>query len=312
MEDSRIQILLAVFNGAQYLEAQIESLRAQTYPDWELLISDDGSSDGSLEIIDFYCNLDSRIHLVLDGVVAGSAKLNFFNLLGLAKADYVMFCDQDDVWDEDKIEVTLNRMREVESHNSEMPILVATDLRVVDQNLNLISESFLKMSGMKSSKTDFGYFMSSCLVTGCTMMANRSLCALVQRVDLNPDPVLMHDWWLSLVASAFGRVSYINSQTISYRQHGSNSVGAKKRSILNALMTIEDMHQHMLETIDQVDEFKRVYGADLGEGIRKQMESYLSIRNIRPWCVPACLSAAGAWRDDTLGNIGMVLALIWR
>ena len=138
-EDSRIQILLAVFSGAQYLEEQIESLRAQTYSDWELLISDDGSSDGSLEIIDYYCNLDSRIYWVLDGIVAGSAKRNFFNLLGLAKADYVMFCDQDDVWDENKIEVTLNRMREVESRNSGMPILVSTDLRVVDQNQSAYS-----------------------------------------------------------------------------------------------------------------------------------------------------------------------------
>ena len=138
-EDSRIQILLAVFSGAQYLEEQIESLRAQTYSVWELLISDDGSSDGSLEIIDYYCNLDSRIYLVLDGIVAGSAKRNFFNLLGLAKADYVMFCDQDDVWDENKIEVTLNRMREVESRNSGMPILVSTDLRVVDQNQSAYS-----------------------------------------------------------------------------------------------------------------------------------------------------------------------------
>ena len=312
MEDSEIQILLAVFNGAQYLEAQIESLRAQSYSNWELLISDDGSSDGSTEIIDFYCKLDSRIHLVLDGVVAGSAKRNFFNLLNLADSDYVMFCDQDDVWDDDKIEKTLNRMHDIEARYSRMPVLVSTDLRVVDQNLDLISESFLRMSGMKSSKVDFGYFMSSCLVTGCTMMINRSLCDLVQRVSLNLDSVLMHDWWLSLVASAFGQVSYIDSQTISYRQHGSNSVGAKKRSIFNALVTIKDMHQHMMETIDQVNEFRRVYGADLDDDNRKQMESYLSIRSVGAWRVPAQLSAAGAWRDDILGNIGMILAIIWK
>lgn len=165
-----VQILMAVYNGEEYLSAQIESILAQSYEDWELLISDDCSSDSSLEVVKKYCKVDSRIRLVLDGAHFGSAKAHFMALIREASAPYVMTCDQDDVWDSNKIELTLNEMRRHE--DGEKPLLVCTDLRVVDQDLNQISPSFLAYSGMDASKLDFGYFLASCLVTGCTMMMN--------------------------------------------------------------------------------------------------------------------------------------------
>lgn len=316
MSNEKVQILMAVFNGAQFIQAQIDSLCSQTYADWELLVSDDNSSDSSLSIIRDYCKRDSRIRLVLDGVHAGSAKQNFMNLLKVADADYVMFCDQDDIWDSNKIELTLHNMKcKQATCPSSFPILLSTDLRVVDQDLNLIADSFLKMTGLKSDKTDFGYFMSSYLVTGCTMMINRPLLLLVQDAKPNIDAILMHDWWLSLIASSFGCVSYINEQTISYRQHAHNSVGAQRRSlvdIVDALTNMSRVHQNAIKTILQVDEFNRLYGNNLSDECKNQMEAYLSLRCAKIWEIIPCLCRAKAWRCDFISNLGLILAFVWR
>ena len=211
-----VQIVMAVYNGGKYLVEQLESLRAQTFTDWELLVSDDGSTDESLPIIKRYCEADNRMKLVLEDRHYGGAKQHFMALFGFADAPYVMACDQDDVWDANKIEVTLATMRANE--NGEKPLLVCTDLRVVDESLNLVSPSFLDYSGMDASKLDMGYFLASCLVTGCTMMVNRCLLELLQK-KVDADRIVMHDWWASLVASAFGEVVYLRRSTISYRQH---------------------------------------------------------------------------------------------
>ena len=312
MSKGKVQILMAVFDGAQYIQAQIDSLLSQTYTDWELFISDDNSCDSSLSIIRDYCKKDSRIRLVLDDVHAGSAKQNFMNLLSVADADYVMFCDQDDIWDSNKIELTLHNMKcEEAARPSGLPILLSTDLRVVDQDLNLIASSFLKMTGLKFDKTDFGYFMSSCLVTGCTMMINRPLLLLAQNAEPNIDAILMHDWWLSLIASAYGHVSYINKQTISYRQHAHNSVGAQRRSVIDALANMSRVHQNAIKTVLQVDEFKRLYGNDLSDEYKNQMEAYLSLSHAKIWQIIPCLCRSRAWRCDTVANLGLILAFAW-
>ena len=234
-----VQILMAVYNGEEYLCEQVDSLLSQTFGDWELLVSDDASSDGSLAILQEYARRDERIHVVLEGEHYGSAKRHFMALLRLADAPYVMTCDQDDVWDPDKIEVTLRAMRDAEEGKGERPLLVCTDLRVVDGALREISPSFLAYSGMDASTPSFGYFLASCLVTGCTMMVNRHLLGLLQR-PARDESVIMHDWWASLIAAAFGEVIHLDRATIAYRQHGDNSVGADRFTVRRALAALED------------------------------------------------------------------------
>ena len=309
MDRPKIQILMAVFNGESYLSDQIKSIQSQTYSNWELLISDDGSTDGSLDIIKNAIDEDHRIRMVLDAKQYGSAKKHFMALTEIATSDYVMYCDQDDIWDKDKIEITLNEMLQAEKHHPHKPILVSTDLRVVDSNLGLLHPSFLRMSGMKSSKRDFGYFLSSCLVTGCTMMINRELRRIATR-SVNIDKIIMHDWWLSLIASAFGYVYYIPKATISYRQHGDNSVGAEKRSIITALLSLKLMHDRMMLTIEQASEFYNCYNEQLVGKNRRQIISYLQLRDANAFQIIPCLTKANAWRDDWLGNLGMIIRFI--
>lgn len=305
---AEVQILMAVYNGGEYLREQLDSLLSQTFEDWQLLVSDDVSSDDSLAIINEYCGRDSRIKRVLDGKRYGGAKQHFMALLRLADAPYVMTCDQDDVWDRDKIDFTLAAMRRLES-KSFNPLLVCTDLRVVDKDLNVISPSFLAYSGMDAGCRDFGYFLASCLVTGCTMMVNRPLLELLQR-PVDEDAIIMHDWWASLIAAAFGEVVHLDKATISYRQHGDNSVGAERFSVTRALAAIGDKIATENAAIDQAAEFARAFGAELNKTQAAQAEAFLKIRASSRIGRIGLLTRAGVWRKGALRNAGTLLAFL--
>lgn len=304
-----VQILMAVYNGEEYLCEQVDSLLSQTFGDWELLVSDDASSDGSLAILQEYARRDERIHVVLEGEHYGSAKRHFMALLRLADAPYVMTCDQDDVWDPDKIEVTLRAMRDAEEGKGERPLLVCTDLRVVDGALREISPSFLAYSGMDASTPSFGYFLASCLVTGCTMMVNRHLLGLLQR-PARDESVIMHDWWASLIAAAFGEVIHLDRATIAYRQHGDNSVGADRFTVSRALAALEDKRATERAAIAQAGEFRRVFAKDLDERRLSQLDAYLKVPAAPPVVRPALLTKAGVWRRGLLRNAGTLLVFM--
>ena len=302
-----VQILMAVYNGEEFLREQVDSLLAQTFGDWELLVSDDASTDGSLAILREYARRDARIRVVLEDERFGSAKRHFMALLRLADAPYVMTCDQDDVWDPDKVEVTLRAMREAEE--GERPLLVCTDLRVVDGALREISPSFLAYSGMDASTPTFGYFLASCLVTGCTMMVNRPLLRLLQR-PAHDESVIMHDWWASLIAAAFGEVIHLDRTTIAYRQHGDNSVGADRFTVRRALAALDDKRATERAAIAQAGEFRRVFAGKLDERRLSQLDAYLKVPTASPVARPALLTKAGVWRRGLLRNAGTLLVFM--
>lgn len=302
-----VQILMAVYNGEEYLPAQIDSLLAQTYGDWELLVSDDCSTDGSLAVIERYCRRDPRIRLVLEGKRYGSAKKHFMALLREAQAPYVMTCDQDDVWDPDKIDVTLQAMR-AQEHDGK-PLLVCTDLRVVDRELNELSPSFLAYSGMDAGTLTFGYFLASCLVTGCTMMVNAPLLRLMQ-APCDEDALVMHDWWASLVAAAFGEVVHLDRATISYRQHGDNSVGAERFTVGRALAALDQKRDAERAALSQAVEFKRLFCDKLDERQLGQVDAFIAIEKANPLARIGLMCKADIWRRGLLRNAGTFLTLM--
>ena len=107
----KIYILLATYNGEKYIKAQIHSLLCQTYEDWNLLIHDDGSNDNTVNIIKKLQEKDERIILIEDGIKCGGAGANFLHILkNYSTADYITFCDQDDIWLETKIEELMQKM----------------------------------------------------------------------------------------------------------------------------------------------------------------------------------------------------------
>ena len=142
-----------------------------------------------------------------------------------------MFCDQDDVWREDKIEITLNKMLEIEKDNTGEPILIHTDLKVVDEELNVISKSMFKYQRLDlTNQYKVEKIALENIVTGCTMMLNKHLVKISKDI---PKEAIMHDWWIAIITLKHnGVIEFVNKATILYRQHSVNSIGAKKVNLL--------------------------------------------------------------------------------
>lgn len=219
----KVAILLSAYNGAGFLKVQLDSLLAQSYTNIEIFVRDDGSVDDTIQILCGY-----KVNVVPASKNLGAIK-SFATLLDYSvsssDAEYFMFCDQDDVWFSKKVEVTLARMLKMDAAYGDVPLLVHTDLEVVDEDLNLIAESMWEYEYILPNKNTLSRLLIQNTITGCTMMVNRKLAEKCVSI---PDGAIMHDWWMGLVASYFGKISYIDEVTIKYRQHGGNAIGAKK------------------------------------------------------------------------------------
>ena len=142
----KVVILLAAYNGGPYIRQTIQSVLEQDYRELHLVLSDDGSSDGTAEILEEYrARYPRKITHYRSCVRFGNAQDHFMHLLArFGDADYLMFCDQDDIWHPDKVTRTLQKMKETEIPG--LPALVHTDLRVVDGDLKEIDPSFIHYS----------------------------------------------------------------------------------------------------------------------------------------------------------------------
>jgi glycosyltransferase involved in cell wall biosynthesis len=222
----QVDILLATYNGKKYLAQQLDSILSQTHTAWRLLIRDDDSSDSTLDIIQSYTEkYPSQIILIEDEEKNLGAYQNFARLLQEASNNYIMFCDQDDVWLETKVADTLRAM--VDNERGVTPLLVHTDLEVVDATLQRLHPSFVKKMRINVKRDRFNQLLMRNIATGCTMMINRPLLDLILPL---PENGVIHDWWIVLVASIYGHIIYLDKATILYRQHGNNTIGASQES----------------------------------------------------------------------------------
>ena len=223
-----VDIICSVCDGALYVPAFLQSLKTQTHPRWRLWIRDDGSSDASAAIVNSFASADSRIR----SMQSGGGRLGVVGAFGWlferlpADTEYVMFADQDDVWLPEKIERTLAAML-VAEQRSTGPVLVHSDLVVVDTELNEIDRSFWHFADVNPDSPSLRHMIVKNVVTGATAMLNR---ALRERVGTIPPAAAVHDWWVACVARAFGQIAVLRAPTVLYRQHGGNSIGARRPS----------------------------------------------------------------------------------
>lgn len=216
----KINIVMSTYNGEQFLAEQIDSIQQQTFKDWQLLIRDDGSSDQTPEIIKSFVAQDPRIVFINEhdrenfGVIK-----NFFTLIKHDKADYYFFSDQDDVWLEDKLETMLAAARQ---YPDQLPLMVYTDLCVVDQNLQVMNQSMIR-SQSHHANTELVQELTENTVTGGVAMINHTLAERWRTLD----NIIMHDWYLAVLATAIGKLVYIDQPGELYRQHDNNVLGAR-------------------------------------------------------------------------------------
>lgn len=278
------EILLATYNGAQYLSQQLDSILRQDTDAWHLTISDDGSSDTTVQIIDAYVNqYPEKIARVSSGTRFGSARDHFFWLMRQCDAEYMLFCDQDDVWHPDKVRLFAQALEEGErQYGSGMPLLVFSDLSVVDQNLQCMHPSLSRMQQQNPHAQDYRNLLFQNTVTGCAMGINRSLADLAGQCA-EPGQTVMHDWWLALVAARFGKMVYLDESTIDYRQHGGNSVGAKDvrsiRYLLEKVTHLSRFQKTVAEKKKQSAAFAECYGAVLTEEDRAVLRDFAKDRS---------------------------------
>lgn len=286
----RVEILLASYNGANYITEQLESIFCQTYQNFQVIIRDDCSVDETINIVEqFAVRFPGRIQLIRGEKNLGACG-NFAALAGLAattKTDYVMFSDGDDIWLPNKIEKTLAVMKEAEnSHGKHVPHLVHTDLTVVNKRLECISHSFWHYSKLNVRADSINRLLMQNIVTGCTMMLNRQLLELSLPI---PKEAIMHDWWIALVAASFGHISSISSPTILYRQHEKNDTGAKKMRGLGAYLGLIKkaanfsgrvlMRSKIQKTIHQAIAFQNQYKGLLDENKKGTLQQYVSMKD---------------------------------
>lgn len=277
MVTKKIAILLSTYNGERFLEEQIESIIKQSNQQWTLYVRDDGSTDKTLDILGRY-QADDRIQWINENKPQNLRVIgSFLKLLESTEADYYMFCDQDDVWLPDKVQVTLDKMLTLEAENNQQPILVHTDLRIVNQDLKATSESMIKTQNLDPLPS-FGRLLVQNSVTGCTMMINQNLKD--RCVGLDFTKIRMHDWWFALVASAFGTIGYVPQATILYRQHGDNEVGAKNS--LSELMSRKHVFAQTKQMIQlamaQAAEFVADY-PNLADDKAEVVHFYTNVKN---------------------------------
>lgn len=229
MSRDYVDICMATYCGEAFLVEQLRSLSSQSFDNWRLLVSDDGSTDQTVNLISSFAKEDKRIFDVSKKKPCRSATDNFIYLLSQTQAPYVMLCDQDDVWNYNKIETTLNKMKEMEAlHGKQIPVLVFTDSTVVDENLDTILPSFSDSLPFSPSNITIPELLVSNVVQGCTVMLNRAAVDLANQHTIPPS-FKYHDHWLASLVSVVGLIGYVNRSTMLYRQHSKNVVGSDKR-----------------------------------------------------------------------------------
>lgn len=283
-----IDVLMATYNGGEYLREQIDSILAQTFEDWRLLIRDDGSNDDiSLSILKEYEAAHPGKIVVLDDGRGNLGPLgNFAALLESADADYFNFSDQDDIWKLNKLELAYQRMKEMEAqYGTEQPLLVFADREIVDANKKLLAASYWQVQGQHPKNfSDLLSLMPKCIAAGSTMLLNR---VLREKCLPIPETARMHDTWIELVAAGLGKMSYIDEVALSYRRHGNNVSGGtesfkESRSIFaraGKLFKQMDVQKNVYRiNFTQAETFYKRYNSEMDMETRERVEKFLAFR----------------------------------
>lgn len=226
MEDACL-IMLAAYNSEAFLREQIDSIINQTFSNWKLVIRDDGSRDNTVEIVKDYMQKDSRIELICNTSERHGAYLNFYALIDYCRQkpiyDYYLFCDHDDIWLPEKIEVMLKECHK--RKKSGRPLLVYGDLKLIDAEGNIIVESVDHLMNTSCiSKAPISVFFQS-NVHGCNMIFDKELFQTIPVINLNDEIAnsLPHDVFYPEYAAIKGDIGYVYKPLMLYRRYGGNA-----------------------------------------------------------------------------------------
>lgn len=276
----QISVVMASYNGAKYLEQQILSILSQTLQPFEIIICDDGSTDGTVEILQKYTN---RLTYVINDRQLGLIG-NFRKAVSLAaEGNYVALSDQDDVWFPDKLEKCAAVLREIEDPRA--PCLVHSDLLFVDENDRLLNNSFKNEQGHDRFQHNLRTLLFGNFVNGNTMLMNAELRKFFAFIPT--DVSINHDGWLALIAYTFGKAAYIPLPLLKYRKHENNLSIAQDikprnryRSTLNELISsMRGKRNFLSDQFKSVRQFYSMYSFQMKAHESLVFEEFLKLES---------------------------------
>lgn len=272
----KVSVLLALYKPNKiYLQKQLRSIEYQTYKNVEVFILDDSGINIKINLLDIISKelRKTKFHLFSNSKNLGSNK-SFDILTKIADGDYFAYCDQDDIWADNKIEKLVNKLE------SESAVTCYSDLSVIDQNDSLINKSFKKYS--RRIKHVYGinkynYFFHRNSITGCSMLIKSYIAK--SALPFPDYKVYVHDHWLAIFSSCVGKISYINEPLVHYRIHENNQIGNK---IMEEIFTKKDyIEKKIVPQVNRTLVLKEKGINKMSHDIDKKVESYTEFLNGR-------------------------------
>ena len=257
----KVTVLLSTYNGERYLTEQLESLVAQSDVNVEILVRDDGSKDATTAILDEWQERGALSWYTSANLGPGKSFIHLLQTAG--PGNYYAYCDQDDVWLPNKLRLTMDKMRAVEAENPGKPVIIHTDMNVVDESLNVIHESFWRSSGLRPDVLrTFPYLCTCNSVNGCTIVMNSAARELILEKYVEHD-IIIHDVISALTVAYYGGIiDYVDAPTVLYRQHSSNVVGAmeysKARAVKERLLSIGKVFSNNVRLFKDVNKIGKI------------------------------------------------------
>ncbi|WP_151833669.1 glycosyltransferase [Acinetobacter ursingii] len=265
-----IDIIMATYNGEKYLEAQLLSILSQTYKEWQLTIYDDSSTDETINIIEKYIKLDNRINLIRNKKNIGCAQ-TFLNGIADSKASFVMLCDKDEKWLDNKISELFNSIK----NEIEVPCLVLSKGMAYSETV----KKFIGRINLYEPKCLNEFLLNNGGLQGCSMILNRKLVDLVSSIK---SEVVMHDHYLSLLAFSFGKVKYLDMDLIVYRRHEKTVTLNSYGGLLNKIQNYFKYNNYIIDKLN-FEAIKSFYSNNItnfNKEISNSFKSYLYLSKV--------------------------------
>lgn len=302
--DTRVAILLSTYNGAAFLREQLDSLIGQTYENWVIHASDDGSSDETLEILAAYQKELGTDRLVIWEGPRRGFSANFLSLLKRPTLDasFFAYCDQDDVWESDKLEQAMLWCQPIPSSQ---PALYCSRTQLIDEDGHPIG-----LSPLFSATPTFRNALVQSIAGGNTMLFNVATRNLLMKTR-DEDHIISHDWWTYLVvAGCGGAIFYDANPSIGYRQHGKNLIGSNasftdrltrlRKMMAGTFRTWNDANLHAMKPLQPY----------LSADSQQALALFAQARQSNLFKRMILILRSGVYRQTLLGNLGLTAAAI--
>jgi len=272
-----ISIAMATYNGSKYIVPQLMSILNQSLPPNELIIVDDASSDRTVEIINGLIKDYPIIKLYINEKNLGPIA-SFKKSVSICIFDYIALADQDDIWEENKLEICLKQLKKIEDINK--PSIVFTDLKIINFQDEPVSPSFWEVQGYNIEKTQFKHVLIGNIITGCTIMMNRRMKTEVANM---PDSVTMHDHWIATIAYGIGKLMPITESPIRYRVHQHSVTNKSKITLCQRISLfynsiIDGNRLYIRDNIIQAEYFYELYRDELSADKKKTLLNFIALK----------------------------------